>query len=400
MVDNNLLEESDVLKFSNGTYRPWYFSPSVSTASAQGVITEIPELGDAKGRSFGFMGSNSGIAYSNVDWSDVSNQPVPSGWRIPTKDEMMSIFPGTPFAGNFTFRRGENNSTPSAWGPRDDVNAAPIDKSVKAIRFTVPYYCKDDKNHYLVFDTDNDPETGKTFKDSGKYAYYKDAIDFFIKIDDPGVTRKVNGKDIYETSEDPRALVPDDRTRNLDYDPVGDPAPGYVSVYVISRDEENGDLYTLQGANVSTNSYKCLEWGVIYGIKKYRTSEAYRMRWRVIQSGVSSGGVPIFYIEVSRYSCKSTDKLTLDNYKSYSWNVPDAQLTFPIQGYIQPTSSFGLNNYGTETMYTTSTKVTNTTNMIWALRVKVTGNDYGSQFFSVVMNSKLYGYQLRMVRDY
>lgn len=87
-----------------------------------------------------------------LNWAgDISEQPVPPGWRIPSADEFLSIMPSCPAAGNITFLSdvsGNNN---------------PNTLSVNVISLKVPYdnsYDYEPNNYTNVNGVSGDPSFG------------------------------------------------------------------------------------------------------------------------------------------------------------------------------------------------------------------------------------------------
>lgn len=341
--------------------------------------------------------------YPQLEWTKVENQPVPQGYRIPTAEEFRSIFPSTPLAGNYAFIGGGNCSVPSAWGPEQGKDTkAYLDDRIKTIRICVPYYSPNEK------------------PDNGKEA----AWNHWKKIEEPlpeteqGCWPKDSEYE-YSVTNVGKGMGPGHST-NRAFEPEGDPAPGYCSVYVISRDEgSEHNLDYIPGTFMQDNKdmLQLTKWGTIYGIKKVGTSEAYRMRWTVlykwaktVDDAYSFGGNlhPLFYVRIDRYRCSASDNLTRANYKSYQWDNPVATTYFPISGLVEggvtPATSFGnFFNCGSECMYATSdiySKSTDQDRNGVVVRLKASAKNLRNTYISVVNGERrTYGMQLRLIQD-
>lgn len=413
MVSFGLLNCTDVFEMNNS----WYDYNTDKTyneepqAYQKYAISDIPEDQQVQQwkstkRKYTFAFARH---YQPIDWNNVKNQPVPQGYRIPTAEEFRSIFPTTPLAGNFGFIGGGNCSTPSSWGPKDNNDqptVAFLASDIKTIRICVPYYSLDgepdkDKetawNHWKKIEAPL-PETERgCWPTDESYRYNVDKIG----------TGCGPGKNV-----------------NRNVEPKGDPAPGYCSVYVISREENHEhkieDNYP-GGGTVPPNLQNFLQlkkWGTIYGIKKVGTSEAYRMRWTVncrweqTQSAVNTfpnkGSLhPLFYVRIDRYRCSASDNLTRENYKTYQWDNPVATTYFPISGLVESGTENGVfghfYNCGNECMYATSDTYANPNNEAYngvVVRLKASAANLRNTYISVVNGERpLYGMQLRLIQD-
>lgn len=87
-----------------------------------------------------------------LNWADdISEQPVPPGWRIPSADEFLSIMPSCPAAGNITFLSDVSG------------NSNPKTLSVNVISLKVPYdnsYDYEPNNYTNVNGVSGDPSFG------------------------------------------------------------------------------------------------------------------------------------------------------------------------------------------------------------------------------------------------
>ena len=306
----------------------------------------------------------------NVFWEKgQQNQPVSGAWLIPSSKDFLTIFPSTPHAGNITFRAGGNNSTPMNWNP------AAMSEKVKVLRVTVPYY-----------DT---VECTQPWQDNPS-EMYKKAWNTLKDNQDPGSTIYIPG-----TNDRAYATSPG-YAGNPSYEPDGDPEDGFASVYVISREE--GDLVEpdiLKGKDIGgEKDWAIKSWGTIYAIKRIYTSQAYRMRWRVLSSSEPAKN-PRFYVEICRYRCNADSKLTVDNYKSYDWEHYAAKLYFTISGLGDWTGHYI--NFGTECQYATSDPISE--GKTSAVQIKVSGDEASNAFIAVVKNvvNRNFGMQIRPI---
>ncbi len=322
---------------------------------------------------------NSGLPDDqNMYWDqDPNNQPVAGLWKVPTAQEFLTIFPSTPYAGNIVFNKIKkytieigNFGVPGT----DFQMPKAADGGTDVLRVTVPYYTSD-----MYGET---KET-HTFPD-GKDDKYKDAWEMLRSHNDQGTTH------LNQYGEG----VP---SKRLDLERDGDPAPGYASVYIISRagdDEKTLSEAFLKRADKNNNRFTVKSWGTIYAIKRVYTDEAYRMRWRAIVAKEGNMN-PAIYIEVCRYRCTKFDTLTEENYKDYDWDHPAARIYFPVCGMGDFTGLYI--NFGIECVYATSDKIEN--GKVNAVQIKITGNNASNTYIAVVdgnMNRN-FGMQIRPV---
>ncbi|WP_431614811.1 fimbrillin family protein [Bacteroides hominis] len=161
-----------------------------------------------------------------------------------------------------------------------------------------------------------------------------------------------------------------------------DPESGYTSVYIGER------------ANTSTM------YGVIYALKYQGTSRAYRIKWEpkfVSQEDVSDGsGVFIrrAYMQISKYSCTSADRLTLESKSGMDWEHPSDVINIPIYGFIWARSAMLIND-AFEAMYLTSTTQGN---MVRAAKLKFDADVY-TRYLNMSNYTPADGFQIRCVRD-
>lgn len=300
----------------------------------------------------------------NMYWDKgQSNQPVSGAWVIPSSQDFLTIFPSTPHAGNITFRVGGDNSNPMNW----NLNA--MSTSQRVLRVTVPYYVKD--------------MSGPAKNNAS--AKYTDAWNTLDSNNDPGCTGTGYSSGPGSGS-------------NPNYEPDGDPEDGFASVYIISRegdDEVVPDI--LKKTDLAGQNWVIKSWGTIYAIKRIYTSEAYRMRWRVLNASKTAKN-PCFYVEICRYRCKPDAELTVSNYKSYDWDHPAATIYFPICGLGDWSGQYI--NFGTECQYATSDKIEN--GRTSSVQIKVSGNDGYNAYIAVVKKqvNRNFGIQIRpIMRD-
>lgn len=345
MIDENIMKEDSYSYYwnSNASNNLFYKLPSA---------TENP---NAKSYIF-YWGNGSADVPSgwttNNSWTKRENQPAPPGYALPTQEQFQSVFPTTVFAGNITFLK--LNYTGSDWDGSQSMTE-------NLIRICVPFY------------TDGVNTT------NSKY------LQLWKNLKDPGASPNI--KSYYNGRYDPHFYISSE--------PDGDPSPGYCSVYIISR--KGDDLYTLSIADDIKKYYQTLQWGTIYGIKKVGTSEAYRMRWKVMNAQTISGGIPLLYVKVSMYTCTKDDNLTADNYDSYDWDHPSSEMFFPLCGEVEgrntdPSRVSGFSSYGSAVLYACASDNA-------ALHIKITGSNKANQYMSVVSNEvQTNAKQIRLVK--
>ncbi len=361
-----MLHQTDGYNSSKNSDYMWTMS---NDSTPQMYIPEAPPT-DAY---FDFMkGStwSSGLADTNSDnhWEYGSHrQPVSGGWCLPTAEEFQKVFPSTPFAGNICFRGGGNSSNPmDSWG-NTDLNRE-NDSIVNTLRVTVPYYTP-----------------GMAEPTNCTAAYLKAWKTLKDKTDnpDPGTTHI----DCY-SKEKPNT------SRNIGAEPDGDPADGYASIYVLSREE--GCVERLS-PGFDANNYVVKEWGTIFAIKRAYTSGAYRMRWRVVCTGLFGAlNTPALYVEVCRYRCNSNSELTETNYRDYDWEHPAATIYFPICGLGDHDGYYI--NFGTECQYAVADAANGW--LVPGVQIKITGDNTANTFMSVIRKAafnRSFGKQIRPI---
>ncbi len=325
----------------------------------------------------------------NMYWDqNPDNQPVAGLWKIPSAAEFVTVFPSTPYAGNISFNKIGHKTSLDDWGlngakdsekdfqmERPDPNHP---ERTDVLRVTVPFYTSDMKDHTV--------ET-HTFP-AGTDSFYKAAWETLRSHGDQGTTHLEQYKHGWDQS-DPGTMP--------ELEPMGDPAPGYASTYIISRagdDETTLSEDFLKKADPNNDRFIVRSWGTIYAIKRVYTSEAYRMRWRakIAKEGTKN---PCIYIEVCRYRCNETDSLTEENYMKYDWDHPAARIYFPIGGLGDFTGDYI--NFGMECVYATSDPISN--GRVNALQIKITGNNASNAYIAVVKGqlNRNFGMQIRPV---
>lgn len=292
-------------------------------------------------------------------------QPVSGSWVIPTSKDFMSIFPSTPHAGNITFRAGGYNSSPMSWGS----NTGDMNSDIKVLRVTVPCYYE------------GMPEpTGRSSNYIRAWKTLKDHNDAGTTCLDAYYNGKPNNSD------------------NIWNEPDGDPEDGFASVYVISRETGHVDSLPASFQGNSRDAYYVEKWGTIYAIKRAYTSQAYRMRWRVICAGVfGKNKSPGLYVEICRYRCKPGARMNEETYKTYDWDHPAARIYFPICGLGDWTGNYI--NFGTECQYATSDPI-DANGFTSALQIKITGDNAYNSYIAVIRKSLIsrdFGKQIRPI---
>lgn len=286
--------------------------------------------------------------YPRKKWENgASEQPVPPGWRIPTMDEFLQIYPSCSAAGNYAFITGPTNTVSLQWDDRGNMPDS-------ILRVCVPYY------------RPGMPAPADTKKDTQGMSYR------------PGYEVWEQFHRDYEESGN----FPSDLTWSsprTDYNngicPAYDPLPGQVSVYLIVRKHdaigsciEAEEVRRKIGTNAAKNLdlYRRSSWGTVYAIKALHTPEAYAMRWRIevspnVQTLLNGKLAPVFYLRIDRYKLEDPVNAELDamNYENLvNWDNPSATMFLPNTGMANLKSSgngAGLYYYGIESMYLTST---------------------------------------------
>lgn len=297
--------------------------------------------GIANNKSLGY--ATNGLKGSTL-WSNVEDQPVPPGWRLPTQQEFFGIMPTTPHAGNITFLTNLKQNGPGNVG---HVNSGDFysNKEVDVIYIHVP-----NNPNYPNYPSDNkyEQESGPT-----------------------------NGTVIKQT---------------------GDPYGNYHSEYLISRryDDETG-----KPIHETNGNHKSTLWGTIYGIKKVGTNEAYRMRWRVARAEENTD---LYYLVIERFTATAKDRLSRHEndpnyYRKFDWTRPVAVLYLPVNGIVGD-SGWEPGNFqifGKEVIFATSEEEDD--NSFKTFRIKIGGTARNNQFIFPAVDRKGTGAQIRLVRE-
>lgn len=368
VIDKDVMDTDDYKNaWYNSDWNTTYLTTLQKSTSYDG--TYIFFAGNANtpwtGNKWG--GTDTGIDYRK-------NQPAPPGYALPTQEQFQSIFPTTVFAGNITFLKLWHNG--DDWrgcidGEYNGNIPNPIDINNTILRICVPFY-KDGNNTASV-----------------NTVYYNK----WVELGDPGQypeSTNIYYKDYYGNVFSPYYYYNMTINHNGNWEPDGDPSPGYCSVYIISRDGDDAQSITSTSSNYATK-----KWGTIYGIKKVGTTEAYRMRWKV-RNADKNNYDPRLYIEVCMYSCTKDDNLTVENFKNYDWDNPVSQMFFPLCGEVEGRNGgnepgAGFSSYGSAVLYATDSDA--------ALHIKITGNNPQNQYMSVVSNEiQTNAKQIRLVK--
>lgn len=359
-VTSNEIANSQVPEYKYIVNGSWQYD------NIGGFIQKIEDIGNVDNYNnyagYAIYTSGQGLP-GNLKWGeDVSTQPTPPGWRIPSADEFLSIMPSCPAAGNITFLSWVEIGVAAGHNHPNQL-ADESEKPYDVISVKVPY--DKDYDYYPAFN---------------RYRYWSTD----------------NGYWIYSNNKN--QVIPDNIT--------GDPSERYSSVYVISKSDETLDkvskpLYkktTAQGHETDPS------WGTIYAIKKVGTDEAYRIRWHIERPASDKD---YYVLVISKYTASRTDQLLFRDehrnspyhYRNYEWNNPSAVMYIPIVGMIGSNSwrEGQLGNFGTEAILLTTDKID--ANNFKTLRIKIAGDNATNQYIFVSQDFGGCGGQLRLVRD-
>lgn len=284
--------------------------------------------------------------YPRKRWEDgPSEQPVPPGWRIPTMDDYLQIYPSCSAAGNYAFMNGPTG---------DDLQwSAGMNQlsNESVLRVCIPFYRPGmPKPSAIKADKQGNPylpcynlweQLHEKYGESGNYPS----------------ARTWNAPDVEYVKG---------------FCPAYDPAPGQVSVYLIVRkqdaigsciepEEIRQEIAKKPAGNLDLNSIK--KWGTVYAIKALHTPEAYAMRWRLevspkVQTLLNGKKAPVFYLRIDRYKLSDPVNATLDalNYEHLvDWSNPSATMFLPITGMANlKEDKAGMYYYGIESVYLTA----------------------------------------------
>lgn len=284
-------------------------------------------------------------------WDDVTRQPCPKGWRIPTAEDWSYIMPMSKRTGDITFNPSGSKSSGTL-----------TYKDADGKTYTVKSYTYGAANsefnyHYYNYKTEGDriwwAETGGDRYD--------------VRINN------VLNSGLAES--------------------LGDPKPGYVSQYLC-----------VSPKNKPTR-------GVLYAIKCAGSNEAYRLKWEFVihedmpAVGARSGkDIKPVTMRISRYVSNASERLTnLEDLRSLDWDHPAEVMELPDCGYVYTETKPVLVNAGNETVYACST-IDPATGWYYAMRLKYNEfNDHGpsmaSRYLTLVKMRRAYGMVIRPVRD-
>lgn len=358
-------------------------------------ITELDnidkEIEDGKKASYNYtqnaFGANASL------WENVLTQPATPGWRIPTIDEMLSILPSCTYAGNITFLRSVAYTTDRGYAGTDRASSfshfsdTPQDGSFEYNEYDNQGRAKDLNIIYCNVPTNSDYPNVPI----GRTAEYDN---------------KSNTNHLYDGSAPGVANT---------LSPTYDPEPGFSSEYLISK--RYPDEFARPAKNIEvTVTNKTDYWGVIYGIKKVGTSEAYRMRWS-IKNADPTNTENLYYLVIERFTATASDRLSYNKndanyYRKYDWTRPVAVINIPIVGIIGDAgfndSKDGvanaiqyrgrLGNFGTETLLaTTSAGRSNLYYQVY--HIKIHGTNRTNQYLFPAEERCGTGAQIRLVRE-
>lgn len=286
--------------------------------------------------------------YPRKRWEDgPSQQPVPPGWRVPTMDDYLQIYPSCSAAGNYAFMNGPTNTNNLQWS--DGMNQL---SNESILRVCIPFYRPGmQKPSVSMADKQGNP--------------YLPCYNLWEQLHE-----KYGESGNYPSARTWNA--PDKEYANR-FCPAYDPAPGQVSVYLIVRkqdaigsciepEEIRQKIAKKPAGNLDLNSIK--KWGTVYAIKALHTPEAYAMRWRLevspkVQTLLNGRKAPVFYLRIDRYKLSDPVNATLDalNYEHLvDWSNPSATMFLPITGMANlKENKAGMYYYGIESVYLTST---------------------------------------------
>lgn len=284
--------------------------------------------------------------YPRKRWEDgPSEQPVPPGWRIPTMDDYLQIYPSCSAAGNYAFMNGPTG---------DDLQwSAGMNQlsNESVLRVCIPFYRPGmPKPSAIKADKQGNP--------------YLPCYNLWEQLHE-----KYGESGNYPSA---RTWNAPDKEYVNGFCPAYDPAPGQVSVYLIVRkqdaigsciepEEIRQEIAKKPAGNLDLNSIK--KWGTVYAIKALHTPEAYAMRWRLevspkVQTLLNGKKAPVFYLRIDRYKLSDPVNATLDalNYEHLvDWSNPSATMFLPITGMANlKEDKAGMYYYGIESVYLTA----------------------------------------------
>lgn len=164
----------------------------------------------------------------------------------------------------------------------------------------------------------------------------------------------------------------------------------HSSTTYVESDNVNKEVYV--GHRSSTKA----SYGTVYAIKNRYTSQAYRLRWNVVNA---KGNTEYRVLEISRYPATSADDLNKDNYTSYDWEHPTEVLRLPISGYVHADATNATIIYsGIETIYWTS-EANESKKTAYSIRMKLGGSESDRELKYWDEERRGYGCLIRCVRD-
>ena len=316
----------------------------------------LPDEIASKQQELGYNGWSNG--FNTSLWNDVLTQPTPPGWRLPTQEELYSIFPTNTASGNITMMKTVNWDGESEAKGGQYFNDWP---ESKVLYVRIP---TDQKNHPFY------PDYG------GR----------------SGSDNSVNGVG----QSYPQGQCPGS---SYIWEPEGDPAPGDSSEYIISK-KHPGECFKIPRAPDAH------QVATIYAIKKVGTPGAYRMRWRVVCIDENAGSYGYYALVIERFTATADDRLSYretdpDYFYNYDWTRPVAILYLPISGIIGDTGwcarTGRLGNFGTEMALLTSEAGKG--NTVKTYHIKIIGSDNLNQCIFPAMHRRGTGAQIRLVRE-
>lgn len=286
-------------------------------------------------------------------WNDVSKQPCPKGWRIPTRDDWAYIMPLSKRTGDITFNPGGSRNN-------GKYSYTDLDGNVKVI------------NSYCYYNGSN-----SEFNDH----YYNH-------------NKSADGKTVWwhEIGGDRKDVKINDKLYAGLEESFGDPVEGAVSEYLCESP-----------ANAITR-------GTLYAIKFMGRSEAYRLKWEfIIHSdmppvGARSGkNIYPVTMRISRYPSSASERIrTPEEKNSLDWDHPAEVMELPDCGYIFTETKPYLVNAGNETIYACQT-IDPQSGYYYAVRLKYNeftdGGSLGSRYLMLIKMMRAYGMCIRPVRD-
>lgn len=339
--------------------------------------------------------------YPSYTWRDTNKQPCPPGWRLPTKQEMNTILPSTPLAGNICMLNAFGVGDGTFGGNGDPDNVFQFES--KEIYLKLPYEKEDD-----IYPKLTDVEYVNWTEEYRNNIYFPSGDPYSGDNAQYVISRRTWTPEEWATIPDQEKACFSDQNQYTNYASKVAPNPlkPYIDKPLINQNQKHDDVF----------------WGVIYAIKKQGTADAYRMRWRVerVCGKVQVTTDKTTYIEneayqlvVEKYKALPTDKLLysledINNqyfFLNYDWDNPESVIYFPITGIVgeqlmsQWNCGAAIYNYGTETIILTSDYDTRGEKMFQSsYRIKIAGTNFTSQYIYPTMDRLAQGGQVRPVR--